>query len=383
MTGTGRLVGRSRWPLGFIGMIAWIAAGERYVARHDRDFTTIWATSWQRAAQAAAREAPRCDVLCFGDSLVKQGVAPRVIEARLGKKVHNLAVFNGEAPTSYFLFRRALAAGARPSAVLVDGELLEDNPLERTRLWPEVATLRETWELAFAVRDPDFFSAVALAKCVVSIKDRHEIRANVMAAFRGEFPVSHWELFPSLRNWNQNHGAHIVPARDLAEHGDPFPKMLADTNYLPSTWSCNPANGEYVARFLSLAAARRIPVYWLLPPVHPEVQARRERGGRDDIYIAFVRQLAERFPNTVVVDGRRAGFDASSMQDATHLNVKGARAWSSALAEILARPARVGESIDRRWVPLPPFGTRSIAASLEDLEQSGVALRTNAGRATR
>ena len=46
------------------------------------DFTTVWADDWRCAARAATRQAKGRDVLCLGDSLVKFGVLPKVIEAR-------------------------------------------------------------------------------------------------------------------------------------------------------------------------------------------------------------------------------------------------------------------------------------------------------------
>src|SRR5690242_12777653 len=116
---------RHPWPVGMLGMLALVLAAESYVARHDLDFATLWSANWRHGAAAARREGPKSAVLAFGDSLVKDGVAAPVIEARLGRRAYNLAVFNGQAPASYFLLRRALDAGARPAAVLIDGELLE------------------------------------------------------------------------------------------------------------------------------------------------------------------------------------------------------------------------------------------------------------------
>jgi len=60
------------------------------------------------------------DVLCFGDSQMKFGIAPHVVAARTGRPAYNLAIVGGQPPASYFLLRRALEAGARPSAVLFD-----------------------------------------------------------------------------------------------------------------------------------------------------------------------------------------------------------------------------------------------------------------------
>ena len=98
---------RGRWPAGAIGMLGLVLAVELFVARHDREFTTIWAQAWKWSGRSAsAREARESGVLCFGDSLVLHGVLPNVIAARLHRKAYNLAVFKGQAPASYFLLRQ-------------------------------------------------------------------------------------------------------------------------------------------------------------------------------------------------------------------------------------------------------------------------------------
>ena len=76
-----------------------------------------------------------------GDSLAKLGVAPSLVEARSGRSVYNLAVCAGQAPSSYFLLRRVLDSGARPTAILVDffPRLLQVPP-QHTPLWPALST---------------------------------------------------------------------------------------------------------------------------------------------------------------------------------------------------------------------------------------------------
>src|SRR4051812_42261979 len=112
---------RGARPWGTMGMIVVVATVELLVHRvEDRHFTTNAALSWAYGGRAADRKAAGRDVLCFGDSMVKFGVAPRVLEDRLGTKAYNLALYAGSPTASYFLLRRALEAGARPSAILVD-----------------------------------------------------------------------------------------------------------------------------------------------------------------------------------------------------------------------------------------------------------------------
>src|SRR4051794_12362625 len=110
-----------RLPVGALGMFALVLAAEGFIGRREgRAFTTQVVAQWQLAGRAARREATRGELLCFGDSLVVFDVAPRVLEARTGRRAYNLAAMGSQSSTSYLLLRRALEAGARPSAVVVD-----------------------------------------------------------------------------------------------------------------------------------------------------------------------------------------------------------------------------------------------------------------------
>lgn len=369
---------RRRVPTGLIGMLALVWAVEGHLDRHGPDFTTVWASAWNRSGKAARREAPKCEVLCFGDSLLKHGVIPKVLEERLGRRVYNLAVFNGQAPTSYFLFRRALEAGARPSVVLIDGEVLETDPRTHARLWADLATPGEILELARSARDAGFFASVVLAKLVPSIKDRYELRADVLANLHGEFSATRAELPRHWRNWNINQGANIVPSTPSVPQSSV--DQLTRTNYLPSTWTCDPINAVYAREFLKLAEAHAIPVVWLLPPFHPEVQARREQGGQSALFLRFVQALQFRHPTLIVVDGRHANYHSSAFYDLTHLNRQGATVFSTDLAAILADLLMPEHAPESRWINLPTYQDPLVAPPVEDLEQSRIALEDIAAR---
>ena len=89
----------ARLPRGLLGMLALIAAVEGSLAAHRADFATPWGEDWRFSAWAAREKSPGCDVLCFGDSLVKYGVVPKVIEARTGLRSYNLATSGGSMTT--------------------------------------------------------------------------------------------------------------------------------------------------------------------------------------------------------------------------------------------------------------------------------------------
>src|SRR5436305_6492372 len=111
---------RAPLPGGLLAAVGLIAALDSALARHPDDFTDVVPANWVYSARAARCEAVGADVLCLGDSLIKQGLAAPVAGAVLRRPVFNLAVCHGSLPASYFLFRRSLEAGARPRAVVLD-----------------------------------------------------------------------------------------------------------------------------------------------------------------------------------------------------------------------------------------------------------------------
>ena len=200
-----------RWPWGFLGLVVVVGLVENGLGRHEIHYSTEWSAAWKRAGEAARKEAVQADLLCFGDSLVMHGVAPRILEKRLGRSAYNVAVFKGQAPSSYFLLKAALDAGARPSAVLIDGELLTDNPLEMVRLWPELASYEELFDLAWTAHRAEFFGSVALGRLMPSVRMRYEVREFAAARLEGRDYSARLALAPRMRNWTQNLGANIRP----------------------------------------------------------------------------------------------------------------------------------------------------------------------------
>jgi hypothetical protein len=143
--------------------------------------------------------------------------------------------------------------------------------------------------------------------------------------------------------------------------------------YQPFGWKCNPVNAEFSRRFLDLAEAHRIAVYWLVPPVCPEIQARRDEGGADADYMRFLVGMQKRYSNVVVIDGRHAGYDHTLHTDATHLDRQGSAVMSTDVAEIVARGLSRPNGV--RWVTLPPYRDLPDVIAIEDLNQSILASR--------
>jgi hypothetical protein len=373
-------------------MLALVACAERRVARHDARFATADTAAWARVGSSVG-EASRCGVVCFGDSLIRFGVLPRVIEHRLGLPAYNLALPKGQAPADYFLLRRVLRAGGRPAAVVVDIEMLADDPLEEHRRWQELLTLGETAELAWAVGDGRFLAESVLARALPSVRTRHDLRAGVLAALDGQVRNEVRTLPIYLRNWRRNRGAQLLTARDDPPGADPRTPEIRSAGYRPSSWACHGVNAAFFVRFLQLAGSRGVPVFCVLPPIHPEVQVLRDRYGWDADLSGYIRGLTRWFPNLTVVNGRHAGYPPEAVADMTHLSRPGAVAFSDALAGVIGeclerRKARVASRAGpapsaERWVGLPRWRDAAAAdveavVDVEDVAESVQALARRA-----
>ncbi len=367
-----QLSDRRRFPYGFFGMIALIVGLEVQLQKCDVDLTPIWAADWRQAGRAARKEATRAEVLCFGDSLAKLGLAPRVIERESGILTYNLAVSVGQVPTSYFLLQRALKAGAEPKAIVIDmiPHLLSVEPGYNARLWVDFIEPLECLDLAYNAKDPDFFTSTMLGRYFPTIRNRHEVRSAILGTFRGDrssnFPAIAWHW----RNWRVNQGAQIMPSVDHFE-GDAnrWPAEL-----YPESWQIHPVNEFYLDRLLILASLKNISVYLLVMPFSPEVHARRKYLGLDDLYSRFAQSVQDRHPNLVVLDARQSGYDQSLYIDPIHLDRQGASALSADLAAIL-NDSRSKNISPPRWVNMPFYHPRPDTELIEDLEQSQLALK--------
>jgi len=347
---------RGRLPSGLLGMLALVAAVELTVARHRPDLASPLAEDWRFATWAAGRKAPGRDVLCFGDSLVKYGVLPRVIEARAGVRAYNLATSGGTMPSAYFLLRRALGSGARPRAVVTDfaALMLPDPDPPALQNYPELASLRDCLDLAWASRAAGFFAGAGLSKALPSYQWRFEIRAAVRAALDGRSLSLRAALPFFWRAWEGEGGAQPMPRGRVRYPNEDF---LID-GVSPGTWTCEPRNEAYLDRFVALAGEQGIPVYWLMPPLCPEVHARRGRRGSDAAYGRFARAKLARHPNLAILDARGSGYDDSVHTDHLHLDRRGAAVLSGDLAAVLAdriRSPKAGPA----WVDLPAFAGRT------------------------
>ncbi len=315
--------------------------------------------------------------------MVKIGVQPRVIRRKVGKSAYNFALYCGSAPATYTMFRRAIDGGARPAAVVVDfqPELLMGDPMKLlNRVFPELLTARETFQLCRDARDAARFAEFTVASILPSARKRFEVRAAVVAAIRGESASVRDKLLAARRNWKVHNGAEVLPKnphyRGEVPEAGAYPSMF----WVP--WRPNELNRLYLEKFLDLAASRKIPVFWTLQPNAAEVDARREKVGYNAQFGAFVRHYLAKYPNLIVVDGRHVNYPHQVFTDPVHLDRHGAVAFSLGLADIL-RARLVDRTEGPRWVALPDHRGEINSIALEDHDESAIALRAGEGMTRR
>jgi hypothetical protein len=379
--GLGRAM-RDGWPVpvGLLGMMVLTCAVERFVSKQRTTFTAPLVLEWRATRRAAATDAPGCALLYVGSSTIKNGVVPEVIEDVTGLRGYNLALAGGTPPVAYYMLRRALDHGARPSAVIVDfcHGRLESDPLPDGSIhaWAQLLDPLEAIDLARWTGDGSFFGQLLAARVLPTVRIRRDLRRAVVSALEGR-PVSQQTgaMFYD-RNRKLNRGAHVHPKLPSFQDS-PSPTVMID---LSASWKCHPVNAAFVERFLDLAQSRGIAVYWLMPPFPPGHQAQYDWTHGEKNYLQLVRRLVERYPRLTVIDGRHADYPATVFIDPVHLDRTGAAALSESLASVLVRnPGPDGA----RWVDLARFRVSSREAGLEDTFQSAVAVQTGRGTSRR
>ena len=355
-------------PRGLLGMLAVVALVEASHAWFRLDVPGV-TDDWVRDRHIAAGSLRDVDVLVLGDSAVKFGVVPGVVESGSGRTCFNLAVLGGSPAISLALLRRALDGGARPSAVVVDAlpHVLALDPRARSKRWPRLLNAREVVDLAATARDPSLVAPYLFDRLVVTSLERDNLRAGVVAALKGETAARRLFFRFQRRNWDANRGAMVLPG--LANPVDP--EVPYRENF-PAPWACHPVNAAYVRALLDLTDEQGIRVYWLLPPVDPKVQSLCDQRGQEGRVSAFVRESVAGRGHVTVVDARHAGFEPPEFVDWAHVNRNGALALSEGLARVLAGGSCGGEA----WVALAKPDGPWRGPEVEDINQSRLAVVT-------
>lgn len=373
----GRLLAHAmRAPAGLLGMLLLVGMIERQFGRNELHFALAESENWKFSERQARKQTAPGSILCFGSSLVKDGLLPRAIEAKTGRKSYNLAAMRAHMPTSYYLLKRSLEAGARPSAVLVD---CQDGPVPITdaakqaeairvnlRNWPGLLTATEAIDLAWQTRDPNLLAELAVDRLVPSAKMRHEIRSTIQACLKNDHASSIEFIAALHRNWTANLGTHVMPPGDVRseEVASVSPAPLPRDQYLP-----NALSETYTRRFLELAAAHQIRVFWLLPPVSSRLQRERDESGYSAYFTSRAAWIQREFPWVNVIDSRRSGYPSHLFVDGAHLNRHGAYDYSAAVAAIVDQAMK--RPGDARWIAAPRYhSAEPEQIAVEDIVQS-------------
>jgi hypothetical protein len=350
-------------------MLGLIVAVEAMISGRRADLVTPWADDWRLSARAAeTTRATEADVLCFGDSLVKYGVLPNVIEARTGLKAYNLATSGGTMASSYFLFRRAIDSGAKPRAVVVDvaALMMLEEPAKPLN-YAELGTWTDCVDFAWTAGDAHLFGVLLVGKLLPSFRWRFELRDHLVAALAGQSISARADLESFQTLWSRENGAQPTPKERFVHPQEEY--LIAGVS--PAKWACDSKERAYADRFFALAESHQIQVYWLLPPLSPAVHARRAELGSDARYDRFVKAMTSRHPATLILDARASGYDDSTHLDHLHLNRRGASVLSSDLANVVMNDL-AGSKLARQPGPrpLPAFAGRTVADPTPTLVRS-------------
>ncbi|MFO0954130.1 MAG: hypothetical protein U0835_23840 [Isosphaeraceae bacterium] len=345
-------------------MLALVVLVEAFVVRPGDGFASFHGANWRETARQLrtqydwASKAPgrEPEVVLLGDSLVKFGVYPAVMEEATNRRATNLAVTTGPTPASYVLFRRILAAGGRPRAIVidsVDGPLAE-GPQSRARVypWADMLTTAEAAEIAWTSRDVDFLVQVTLRGLLHSFHNRFEIRKGVLHAIRGEWDMRRTNILAAKRNWAFNRGAQV----NLSNHLEVKAPEAPPGQGLPGTWTPHPVNVVYLERIFDLASENGVAVFWVLPPIHPHPTGWVRYFGNEARFTAFVKGIQARHPDVTVLDGRYSEYPNTAFSDLDHLGHTGATAFSASVATVVdAGLQPSGHRAKALWLKLPDY----------------------------
>jgi hypothetical protein len=367
-------------PLALVATLLLVSWIEGHIARRQ-DMSTIYALEWRRTGSVPRRkEVLTSSILCFGTSLTRFGISPRVLEETLHVPAYNLALSGGQPFPSYLMLRRSLEAGARPRAILVDFMWMPigQNHTYNERLITEMLTLRDCAEFAWAAGDSSFLGRLAAATLLPSYRARHEVRTNIDFALRGWEPPRVPERLLFDRNMTLNRGALHVPLGKSRGEFDPNHPMIFEKD-----WACTPVSAQYIGKFFDLASSHKIPVFWLIPPVPENTRERLIEIGVRARYNQFVESMRASHPEVVVLDGSGSRYETSAFFDLIHLARDGAVVWSADVAAAVKRCLEPPRTLAGTWERLPDYRADTKAARIEDIDKTNENLRAMIDRLRR
>ncbi len=349
---------RSAIPWGCAGMLGLVLTFETLFSGAALDLLRPEYWLWYATGQSAWHEATGASVLCLGSSQTNYGVVPQVLQERLGRPVFNLAMCGAPPHATYYLLKRALAAGGHPQAIVLDlnPHMMAVGYWGSIRFFPNLLSVEESVELGWTARDPDFTTQVLLSRLFPSVLARFEIRNAIQAALQGKPHSLRQPTLNCLWNRENNQGAMVLPLKP----GAPVEVTPSDYEWFaPPSWRHEPLNTVYCRRLLKLAAANDIKVFLLIPPIDARLEALRDQKGLADAFREFARGLQAHHENLIVVEGTHADYPRSVFHDAVHVNKTGAVVLTEDLAEIIRPYLDPLAASPTKWVALPRFRDRT------------------------
>ena len=318
-----------RPPRGLLGMLVLMTAVEVVAGRNGPPLASPREADWIRAERVATHRARDADFLVLGDSLAKVGVLPAVLAARSGRRGYGLAVVGGQAPSTYFLLRKALAAGSRPSRVVVDflPSLLSRDYTYGDGQWPLLLGFRDGLDLAWHARDARLLARVLIGDLLPTCRLREGLRDALKAALDGVDAERDALIRGHRLNYSVNLGAMVLPD----DQRGPMTAARWFAGDHPRPWAVDPLNAHYLERFLDLAGAHGVAVRWVVMPVRGSTRAILRDRGEEARYRDYIARIASRHPAIEVVDAAE-GFADDRFVDPVHLNRGGALALTERLA---------------------------------------------------
>ncbi len=353
-------------PWGILGALAILILVEGAVSQHSLDLASAVTIGYTHSHQAIYTESRDSSVFAMGDSQIKAGISPRVIEKRSGRKTFNLAINGATAPMTYYMFEQAISREPKPSAIIVDFKptMLTIHPSIVLPGFSSEMNFGQCVDFARTMKSSSFFAQLLTHKSIRSLKERWGIRQYVSSALAGKAIDQRLANFSTLSQWSADRGANSNPVNPSIESIESPWDEGAYVHDTPVPFDI--LNLVYVKRFLELAEKNQIPVFWVAPPLNPKIQAKRDARGLDSTFTSLLRSSAERFQGLTVIDARRSCYPVRKFVDGAHLDREGAAIFSEGVADVLSESLR--HSSDRnRWVNLPVFSppTESLTSANE------------------
>ena len=340
----------------FLTALVFFVLFQLVLGRYSDQLQTLESASYAFVSEFIKAEVcTSSKIFCFGDSLVKMGVSPIILESLLKEPVCNLAIPGSRPSASFFILRRLLKAGTAPKFVLVDYEsgILRDDPRKAVHETAELFGLDDCMDLAAVTQDFDYVSSLVTAVTIPSYRLKHSTCTTLLRPLRIGIGIDKSEIRDYLSNWRENRGQTLPPYSRLTDIKANNKIDWKEVIGRRVPWYCHPYNKAYVEQFIGLAYKHGINVYWLLPPMHPKAQMELERTGVDAAYCRLLKQMLNRFPNLRIIDGRHAHYGSENFMGGCHLNRTGAIAYSTGLGELLTAQTNKASP---RWLLLPHYG---------------------------